>query len=64
MREAIKFAGPVAHGVSDPLLQLVVTSTPPLYSPPPGAFGVQEAPGVLWAEPGLSLGRAWAEPGR
>ena len=47
----------MAQGVSDPALQLIVTSTPPLNSPPPGALGAQEASGVLWAELGLSFCR-------
>ena len=69
---AQKFAGPVAQGVLDQAVQQNIPSTPPLYSPPPGALGAQEAPPEFplstcransmmgrpyWAVFGASLGR-------
>ena len=44
------FAGPVAHGRVRPRIATFIHSTAPLYSPPPGALGAQEASRVPRAE--------------
>ena len=49
-----KFAGPTAKGVLDPAMQPSSSRPPPLYSPPRGALGVQEAPPDLPSTFGLS----------
>ena len=40
----------MAQGVLDQAVQQNIPSTPPLYSPPPGALGAQEASRVPRAE--------------